>query len=375
MVFCNKIIQKAILLCILGTAFFLYSPAPIEAGGAGNTTVFIYHRFADSKYPTTNVSLEKFQEQLTYLRDNEYRVISLDDMVAALAKGESLPDKSVVITIDDGYLSVYEKAWPILKSFGYPFTVFLCVKGLDKGHKDYMTWGQAREMQAAGVDFQYHGYGHYRMANRPAGMNHETYRAWIRSDLAIGHKIMTKNMGQQPRFFAVPYGEYNQTVIHEAKDLNYEAVLLQDPGSVSEDTSVYVIPREPILGDEWSTLEHFKTVLDRVDLPFTEMTPAPVPLADSIPTRFGARLLYPQRYKPGTLGIYVSELGWQPAQLEGDVVSIKNSTTLTRRLNRVAISAREKETGRIAIRFWLLVMEQDQATVSPDPSEMILKND
>jgi hypothetical protein len=104
-------------------------------------------------------------------------------------------------------------------------------------------------------------------------------------------------------------------------------------------------------------MQHFQKVLERVDLPISGEVPSPGQLPESAPERFGAHLLYPDRYVPGTVGIYVSELGWQNATIEGDFAHITNSTELKRRINRVAISGREKKSGRTAIRYWMLVGE------------------
>jgi len=94
-----------------------------------------------------------------------------------------------------------------------------------------------------------------------------------------------------------------------------------------------------------------------VDLPITGEIPAAGWLSDPEPKGFGAQLLYPERYIPGTLGIYVSELGWQKADLEGNLAHFPNKDTLSRKINRVAVSGREKESGRTAIRYWMLVKE------------------
>ena len=328
-----------------------------SAEGSG-VTVLIYHRFGEDKYPSTNIAVERFREQLEFLRTNNYSVISLEQLVQYLKTGAKLPARSVVITIDDGYRSVYENAWPVLREFGYPFTVFLYVKATENGHWNYMTWQQVREMQAAGVDFQNHGFAHEHMAFRPAGMDMASYRNWIGNDLAVSGKIFLERLGRKSRFFAVPYGEYNKTLIDAIRSFGYEAILLQDPGSVSSDTDPFAIPREPILGTDWATMAHFQMVLERVDMPISgEIPPAGV-LPDSTPTKFGAQLLYPERYIPGTLGIYVSELGWHQAALQGDFAGIENTSTLSRRINRVAISGREKESGRTAIRYWMLVSQQ-----------------
>ncbi len=337
---------------LLFTLFFIAAPATTLF--AGKVTVLIYHRFGDQRYPTTNVSLARFEEQMAWLRENNFQVIPLAELVDALERNQPLPDRGVVITIDDGYQSVYHGAWPILKQYGYPFTVFIYTKATDDRHWDYMNWDQVRELQAAGVDFQDHGYGHHRMALPPEGMDQAAYRAWIREDLNRSSRILTRELGYRPRILAVPYGEYNRTVLDIAREAGYGAVLTQDPGSVSEQTGLLSIPREAILGTDWSTMDHFRMVLERVDLPIADPVPGIVPLADPAPGSFSARLLFPERYRSGSVGIYVSELGWQPAVVTNGVARIKNSTSLKRRLNRVAISGREKETGKSAIRFWLI---------------------
>ena len=105
-------------------------------------------------------------------------------------------------------------------------------------------------------------------------------------------------------------------------------------------------------------MEHFQAVLERVDLPLGARIPRAGRLADTTPEKFEAKLLYPERYVPGTVGIYVSELGWQQAEVSGDGIAVvANSTSLSRRINRVAVSGREKESGRTAIRFWMIIGE------------------
>jgi peptidoglycan/xylan/chitin deacetylase (PgdA/CDA1 family) len=346
------------LLLSIQTADSADVQGPLTQDDPGNSaTVLIYHRFGEERYPSTNVSVKAFREQLTYLQTNGFQVLPLATLYDFLAEKRPLPEKAVAITIDDGYKSVYQHAWPLLQSFGYPFTVFLYVKATDNRHWDYMTWNQVRELQAARVDFQNHGYGHHRFSSRPEEMNEQEYREWIQADFVKSTTIMTRELGVRPRFLALPYGEYNLTVIETAKAAGFDAVFSQDPGSVSNHIDLYSIPREPILGVSWSTLEHFATVLNRVDLPLDAMVPGITRLQDQTPPLFSARLFFPDRYKPGTLGVYVSELGWQPAIVEGDTVRITNTKPLQRRLNRVAVSGREKKTGSTAIRFWLLVNE------------------
>ncbi|MGV1098879.1 polysaccharide deacetylase family protein [Thiovibrio sp. JS02] len=340
----------------------------------GDPTIFIYHHFGDKRYPTTSVSEENFLAQMRYLADNGYRVLSLAEVVHCLKAKIPLPEKTAVITIDDGYRSIYSVAWPILKSFGFPFTVFLYVEGVEKKYSNYLSWEQILEMQAAGVDFQDHSFSHHRMADWPRGVTEKEYRKWVRADLVSSVTILREKLGKRPRFFAIPYGEYNSIVLEEARSLGYDAIFTQDPGSVSADTDPFFIPREPILGKEWATLDHFIKVLNRADLPVANLTPSISPLEKAVPAVFGARVLYPERYDSGSFGIYVSELGWRKATMDSKgFVSMRNDLPLTRRSNRVMISAREKGTNRSAVRFWLL-LQHEANRHDPEAMQAILGN-
>lgn len=339
-----------LLLILLGSSLGVGS-----AVAADYVTILIYHRFGDQRYPTTNVSTEAFAEQMAYLHDNGYHVISLADLVTLMKNKIKLQPKTVVITIDDGYKSVYENGWPILQKYNFPFTVFLYTEGLEKEYSNYMTWAQIKEMRDQGVDFQDHGFGHKHMAFKPEGVDEIGYRAWISSDLRRSMAIMSRNLGEMPRFFAVPYGEYNSILLDEAKKVGYEAVLIQDPGAVSDDTDIFALPRQPILGKEWATMAHFKKILKAADLPLADLNPEPQQLAEPLVTKFSARMLYPERYVNGTFGFWVSGLGWHPAKRQGDTLSFSTDKPLTRMVNRVVVSGREKKSKKLATRTWMLI--------------------
>lgn len=333
------------------------SPQAVSVGAGA--TILIYHRFGEEKYPSTNVGVELFRKQMEYLRDKGYRVIPLAELVGALQGQRPLPERAVAITIDDGFASIYTKAWPILKSFGYPFTVFLYEQAIENRYPNFLTWEQIRELQEAGVDFQEHTYSHSRLAGRPAGKSADEHRAWVREEMRHGGEVFAQHLGVKAKYLSLPYGEYNRMVIEEAKGLGYEAVFSQDPGVVSLATDRFCIPREPILGADWSTIPHLAMVLERCDLPLRD----PLPASDSSPAKkpeqFCATLLHPEAYLPGTLGIYGSAQGWQAANLQGDRLCVANRVPLKKGVNRIAVSGRERASGRTAIRYWLLLPDSE----------------
>lgn len=335
--------------------------------GANNVTVFIYHRFGESNLPTTNVSVAAFTQQMEYLHTHQYNVIPLADLIAKVKQGIPIPAKTVVLTIDDAYQSVYENGWPVLHKYGFPFTLFVYTKGVDDAYGGYMTWTQLRELQDAGVDIQDHGYGHHRLGWRPEGLTIPDYKVWLREDISKSRAIMTREMGERPRFFALPYGVYNNLVLDELRNQGYESVLTQAPGAVGAATDLFAVPRQPILGNEWSTLEHFITSLDLMDLPLTDYQPGPTLRNDPFIKTIQATLTYPDQYIDGTFGIWLSGLGWHQADLKDDILSVELHKKLIRPTTQVVVSGRHRESGRLATRTWQIIHPEGEKGGSDGP--------
>lgn len=340
-----------IIFCLL----FFVAAAPSIALADTSATILIYHRFGDDRYPTTNVSTEAFVDQMNFLRDNNYTVLPLAELVSMVKQDREIPARSVVITIDDAYASVYENAWPILKEHGYPFTVFVYTGGVERNYGDYMNWDQLRELKEQGVDLQDHGFSHNHLAFKPADMGEVGYRAMISGDLAKSMALFSRELGDTPRFFAIPYGEYNDIVIDEAKNMGFEAVFSQDPGSVGLYSDPYSLPRQPILGREWASLPHFEKILKIADLPVTDLTPHPQQLTSPLVSRYQVRILQPDAYVPGSFGFWISGLGWHQAQQDGDILFFETDKPLQRPINRIVVSGRRAKDGKLATRTWMLI--------------------
>ncbi|MDH5410757.1 MAG: polysaccharide deacetylase family protein, partial [Alphaproteobacteria bacterium] len=107
---------------------------PAVAAAADSAVFLMYHRFGEDIYPATNVRIEQFEAHITELTKGPYTVLPASEIVAALQSGKELPDRTVGITIDDAYLSVYTEAWPRLKAAGLPFTLFVATDAVDKGY-------------------------------------------------------------------------------------------------------------------------------------------------------------------------------------------------------------------------------------------------
>lgn len=317
------------------------------------TTILIYHKIGDNRTPTTNVSIKKFKEQMRYLHDKGYEVLELKKVVNMIKNHKKLPKKSVVLTFDDGYKTVFKNAFPVIKKYGYPATVFLPTEAIEKRYPDYMTLNQIKTMMKYGIDFESHSYSHPRMAYKPKNWTNKHYEKWIMGELTKSIEFFKKHFGYKPYAFAIPYGEYNKVVINTAKRAGFKAILTQDPGSVSIYTPLYLIPREPILGKYWSTMKHFKEVLSEEYLPIKKRIPDFGTLKQT-PKLIGAKLAFPKQYK--NCGVYVSELGWKKAKINSNgLVLIKNTKNFKRKKDRIAITCVDKNTHKIAVNFWMII--------------------
>jgi peptidoglycan/xylan/chitin deacetylase (PgdA/CDA1 family) len=157
------------------------NPSGVYANGYLTVPVLCYHRFG-SKPSQLAVTPAAFEAQMDYLAKNGYQVIPLSRLIGFLERGEPVPRKSVVLTIDDGYRSTYEIAFPILRKHGFPATVFLY--GDFVGAPDALTWPQMKEMEASGlVSIQPHSKTHANLTLRLPGETDAKYRERMRSEI------------------------------------------------------------------------------------------------------------------------------------------------------------------------------------------------
>jgi len=200
--------------------------ATLVAGAArADAVAFIYHRFGEDALPTTNVTLAQFDAHLALLARERFEVLPLDRIVALLRDSKPLPPKTVAITIDDGFASVYSEAYPRLKARGFPFTVFVNTDAIDKGLAGYLTWPQVKEMARNGARFANHTATHERVWQRRRG---ETARQWadrVRADVVRAQQRLQAELGpdtnEAPRLFAYPYGEYDAASVVLIAQMRY----------------------------------------------------------------------------------------------------------------------------------------------------------
>jgi peptidoglycan/xylan/chitin deacetylase (PgdA/CDA1 family) len=225
--------------------------------GYQTVPILCYHRFG----PTSGkmvVTPASFAAQLDYLARNDYRVIRLSDLVEFLEGKRALPKRAVVITIDDGYASVYQTALPLLKRHGFPATVFVYTDFI--GSRDALTWPQMHELVASGlIDVQTHSKTHTNLTFKRPGESDERYRERLDSEIRLPRQIVQQRLPVRVTHFAYPYGDTSDIIVQRLAKAEYKSAVTVNPGANAFFASSFALRRTMIFGDH--DLEAFKAKL------------------------------------------------------------------------------------------------------------------
>ncbi len=208
-------------------------PSPVLS--ADWASVIMYHRFGDGQYPHTNIKLDQFQEHLNELKTGGYTVLPLGQIVDYLENGKSLPDRTVAITIDDAYLSVYERAWPLLKEAKFPFTIFVSTESVSAESTDFMSWKQLKEISDNGGYIGHHSASH---AHLPK-LSHDD----LKDEIKRASDKFQKELGFIPAIFAYPYGEYGTEIKKIIAEAGFKAAFGQQSGVAYAGFDKFALPR------------------------------------------------------------------------------------------------------------------------------------
>lgn len=254
-------------LILLAAAFSLISPRDgLAQSGAGQSSVVLnYQRFGEDRYPETSVGASQFSAHVETLAGGRYNVIPAQDIITALFSGQTLPNRSVAITIDDAYRSAYDVAWPRLKRAGLPFTLFVSTDAIDEGGSGFMTWDQIRELRDAGVTIGAHGAVHAHLVD----LSPEE----VRADIERSVRRIEEELGAPPALFSYPHGEMSFAIRDVVAAAGFKAAFGQQSGTVNEALDRHMLPRFSING-KYGTAPELSKRIDTLGLPLRDVTPA-----------------------------------------------------------------------------------------------------
>lgn len=269
--------RKLLFASLWSVLFILAFSSVIYA--AQHASVFVYHRFGDARYPSTNIELPVFRQQLEYLKQNHYTVLPLGEIVDRLKSGQELPDKCVALTVDDGYVTFLTGAMPLLREYGFDATLFVNTDSV--GAKSYLDWDQLRQLQQEGIEIGNHS------ASHPYFVTHEvdeplTWYDQSVADVEKAQRSFEKHLNTAPQLFAYPYGEYSPQLENLIESLGFKAAVAQQSGALSGGYSFFSLPRFP-MGGPFATLAGFQNKLSMRPMPITVQQPSSPVISDQNP--------------------------------------------------------------------------------------------
>ena len=221
----------------------------------------MYHRFNETRYPSTNIQLEIFKEQLKIIEDEGIKFIHPKEFEQSLV--EKKKERKILFTVDDGLLSFYKNAWPILKKKQIPFILFVNTR--EVGAFNYMNWDQIRELYNEDfVEIGNHSHSHEYLVDES--------REVIESDILKSIKIFEEKLGKNSDFFSYPFGEYSSEFKNLIKSLGFKYAFGQHSGVIDETKDKFELPRFPI-NEKYGEIKRFKTLMKTLPLKFESITP------------------------------------------------------------------------------------------------------
>ena len=192
----------------------------LTASGYQVVPVLNYHHFLEDCDSLLCIPTAVFDQQMKYLKDNGYRTVTAEDLLSFLQYRQALPKKSLMITIDDGYRSAYDIAYPILKRYGFAATFFVYTDYVGVSDKA-ITWDQLKEMNADRFQIGSHTISHSDLTMKRKGESEKDYLARIEKELIDSKQIIDMKLTQDTMAIAFPFGRYDENILSLAEQAGY----------------------------------------------------------------------------------------------------------------------------------------------------------
>lgn len=249
--------------CLLLVSLLLLPALPLQAA-----VILIYHHVAENTPRSTSVTPAEFRAHLQYFKDHNFDVIGLDKLLSMLQQNQPLPENAIAITFDDSYENNYSAARPLLKEFGFPYTVFISPEVVDQQPGPFMNWEQLREMAAEGALIANHSSLHDHMARPAAGESKADWLNRMEQDILRAEQRIKDETGQSHRWLAYPYGEFSDELEQLVKRLGFIGIG-QQSGAVGPYTSLTRVPRYPAAG-QYADLKDLSQKLKTLAFPIID---------------------------------------------------------------------------------------------------------
>lgn len=199
-------------------------------------SVLMYHMIGDIQNNAAVMTEANLRLQMNYLRDHGYHPITMQELYDYITKGAPLPEKPVCITFDDGYLDSYTIVYPLMKEYGFPWTLFLITDDVGKPY-NRMTWDQLKEMaDSHTVTIANHTLSHPKLHNLATAKEKE-------KEIVEANEALKYHLGIDNAWLAYPYGDYDDQVVEICKKAGIKMAVTTDSGRVHVGSYPYELKR------------------------------------------------------------------------------------------------------------------------------------
>jgi biofilm PGA synthesis lipoprotein PgaB len=299
--------------------------------------LLVYHRFSDEEPKSTSTSPDLFKQHLEYLEENEYKVLPLKKVIESLKAKKDLPEKCVSLTADDGFLSFYTEAFPLLVRYQFPMSVFVSTESIDKNYDLMMSWSQLNDMTPL-IDVYNHSTKHLHLVNQDT--------LTVENEISFAQERIAKELGTNDKFFAYPYGEFDNTTYSYLGSLGYVA-FGQQSGVASQSSDFLNLPRFSMSGP-YAKMDSFSLKVQTVHMPIKSDSPKSLIISNDYKPILDLVFSRPlTNYEKNNFSCFVSgqdvaDLEWKSLQS----VSVQSKAPLLTGRSRYNCTMPYKDKGR-----------------------------
>tara|TARA_Y100000590_G_scaffold205690_1_gene233198 strand:+ start:979 stop:2043 length:1065 start_codon:yes stop_codon:yes gene_type:complete len=294
----------------------------------------MYHRFNESKYPSTNVQMDVFKDHINIIKSSGYDFLDPKLLPKIFFKEKS--EKKILLTIDDGYHSFYEHAWPFLKKNKIPYIIFISTESV--GKKGYMTWDQINEIEDYDfVTIGNHSHSHDYLVN----FSFDSFQ----KDIKKSSKIFEAKIGYNPIFFSYPFGEWDSKQKEYISSI-FEFAFGQHSGVIDLNKDRYELPRFPI-NEKYGDLDRFKFLVELLPFQYKKIYPDEKIIEKNNPPEMKVEFFKEQNIS--NINCFSNEGdGWNNSKfkIENNILKIYFRDKFNTRRGRINCSINDKEGWR-----------------------------
>ena len=296
----------------------------------------MYHRFNENKYPSTNIRMEIFKEQMMTIKNLGYDFLDPKNLIEEYDKPKNT--KKILITIDDGFKSFYNEAWPFLKKNKIPFILFVSTEPV--GKRGYMSWDEIKEIDKSSFGYVgHHSHTHEYLIE----MDNKSFI----KDIETATKIFKNELGYVPSIFSYPFGEYSLFMKNYISK-NFELGFGQHSGIIDLNKDKFELPRFPI-NEKYGDLKRFKSFIKYYPLQYKNLSPEEKKLNKKInPPKFSVEF-FPEQENIKNINCYSNEGDkWEKSKttFKNNILSIEFREPFVPRRGRINCSLNDKGKWR-----------------------------